>query len=100
MAVVSIADLSELRLTAFIPEGELNFVDVGTMVSIMVDAYPDRQFLGEITYIADQAEFTPRNIQTPEDRVIMVYAVLIRVPNPDGALKPGLPADVIIRGEG
>lgn len=98
--IVSIADLSVLELTAYIPEAELNNVAIGVIVDIKVDAYPDRFYSGEITYIADEAEFTPRNIQTPDDRVIMVYAVRIRVPNPDGTLKPGLPADVIIRGEG
>ena len=100
MAVVSIADLSELELTAYVPEAELNNVQIGAMVSVKVDAFPERVYSGEIIYIADQAEFTPRNIQTPEDRVIMVFAIQIRVPNPDGSLKPGLPADVIIRGEG
>ncbi|HEY69797.1 MAG TPA: HlyD family efflux transporter periplasmic adaptor subunit [Anaerolineae bacterium] len=91
--LVLVADLSEVELVVYIPEADLNWVSLGQQVSVRVDAYPERNFEGEVTYIADEAEFTPRNIQTPNERVILVYAVTIRVPNPDRALKPGLPAD-------
>jgi HlyD family secretion protein len=91
--LVLVADLSEVELVVYIPEADLNWVSLGQQVSVRVDAYPERTFEGEITFIADEAEFTPRNIQTPKERVILVYAVTIRVPNPDQALKPGLPAD-------
>jgi HlyD family secretion protein len=90
---VLVADLSEMEFVVYIPEADLNWVSLGQQVGVRVDAYPERTFEGEVTLIADEAEFTPRNIQTPNERVILVYAVTIRVPNPDLALKPGLPAD-------
>ncbi len=91
--LVLVADLSVVELVVYIPEADLNWVSLGQEVSVRVDAYPERTFEGEVTFIADEAEFTPRNIQTPNERVILVFAVTIRVPNPDQALKPGLPAD-------
>jgi multidrug resistance efflux pump len=93
--VVALADLRSLTLTVYLPEGQLHRARLGAPVSVQVDAYPNRTFPGQVTYIADEAEFTPRNVQTPEDRVILVYAVRIEVPNPEGALVPGLPADAI-----
>jgi len=54
-------------------------------------------FGGQVASIAGQAEFTPRNVQTQEERVNLVFAVRVRIPNPDGALKPGMPADAVIR---
>ncbi|MGD8813163.1 MAG: efflux RND transporter periplasmic adaptor subunit [Anaerolineales bacterium] len=91
--IVVVADLSEVEIVVYIPEADLNWVSLGEKVDVSVDAYPERTFEGEVTFIADEAEFTPRNIQTPNERAILVYAVTIRVPNPDQALKPGLPAD-------
>ena len=92
--IVLVADLSEVEIVVYLPEADLNWVSLGSKVDVSVDAYPDRTFEGEVTFIADEAEFTPRNIQTPNERAILVFAVTIRVPNPDQALKPGLPADV------
>jgi hypothetical protein len=60
---------------------------------VYVDRFPDSAFLGNIVAIASEAEFTPRNVQTQEERVNMVFAVDIEIPNPDHALKPGMPAD-------
>lgn len=93
--LITIADLSELRLTVYVPEADLNWAQVGQRVNVVIDAFPERQFLGEVVHIADQAEFTPRNVQTPEERTILVYAVEVQLANPDNVLKPGLPADVI-----
>ena len=59
-----------------------------------VDSFPDETFTGEVVYIADSAEFTPRNVQTAQSRRNTVYAVRLALPNPDGRLKPGMPADV------
>ncbi len=92
---ILVADLSELTLTVYIPEGDLNHITVGEGVKVKVDAYPETEFEGLVVFIADQAEFTPRNVQTPDERAILVYAVKITVPNPHGALKPGLPADSV-----
>ena len=60
----------------------------------MVDSYPGVAFTGTVVHIADQAEFTPRNVQTAEGRSTTVYAIKLDVPNPEGKLKPGMPADV------
>ncbi|MCK4452079.1 MAG: secretion protein HlyD, partial [Anaerolineae bacterium] len=61
-----------------------------------VDSFPERIFTGTVVAIAHEAEFTPRNVQTQEERVNMVFAVDVSIPNPDHALKPGLPADATI----
>jgi len=92
--VLTIGQLEEVNLIVYIPETEYGKIRLGDQVSITVDSFPDKSFRGTVTYISDQAEFTPRNVQTIEGRRTTVYAVKITVPNPDYELKPGLPADV------
>ncbi|UCF59725.1 MAG: efflux RND transporter periplasmic adaptor subunit [Anaerolineaceae bacterium] len=92
--VATIADLDQLEVSVYLPEADLGWANVGDTVQVRVDAYPERTFNGLVIFISDQAEFTPRNVQTPEERVILVYEVRILVLNLGGALKPGLPADV------
>jgi HlyD family secretion protein len=94
--LLALADLDMLEVRVYIPEADLGWAELGDEVKVSVDAYPDRAFRGEVVHIADQAEFTPRNVQTPEERVILVYQVRIRVANPEGALKPGLPAEITL----
>jgi HlyD family secretion protein len=65
-------------------------------VTITADSFPGESFDGQVIRIADEAEFTPRNVQTVEGRFTTVYAVEILAPNPDHKLKPGMPADVMI----
>ncbi len=91
--ILTISDIKKMELTVFIPQGDLNWMKVGDRVPIIVDIYPDERFYGEIISISDKAEFTPRNVQTPDDREILVHAVKIRVPNDDSRLKPGLYAE-------
>ncbi len=91
--VCEIASLDVLDLIVFIPEADLGRVYIGQAVEVTVDTYPDRVFPGTVVWIADEAEFTPKNVQTKEDRVDMVFRVKVRVPNPEGILKPGMPAD-------
>jgi multidrug resistance efflux pump len=91
--ILTVADPSDLKLTLYVLEGDLGRVAVGQPVSVRVDAFPDRVFTGRVKSIADHAEFTPRNVQTQRDRQNLVFAVTVRVPNPDGALKAGLPVD-------
>jgi HlyD family secretion protein len=67
---------------------------------VRVDAYPGRPFKGKVARVAQEAEFTPRNVQTREDRDRLVYEVEIEVENPDDALRPGMPADVSLDGTG
>jgi multidrug resistance efflux pump len=92
--LLTLADLDLLTLTVYVPESQLGSIIVGEPVSVSVDAYPGRIFPGTIRSLGSQAEFTPRNVQTQEERVNMVFAVGVSLANPDGALKPGMPADV------
>jgi len=94
--LLTLADLEDLTLTVYVPEDQIGRVRIGQPVSVTVDAYPDRVFTGTVTFIAGEAEFTPKNIQTKEERVSMVFAVKVSLPNPDHALKPGMPADAVL----
>jgi multidrug resistance efflux pump len=93
-ALFTLADLDQVTLTVYVPEAELGKVALGQEVEVTVDAY-DQVFPGQVTHIASQAEFTPKNVQTQEERVHMVFAVKIRLDNPDHQLKPGMPADAV-----
>lgn len=93
-AVVSIADLRDLTLTVYIPETALGQVRLDQEVEVQVDSFPQRVFAGRVSYISDEAEFTPRNVATVEERQNLVFAVDVQLENADGALKPGMPADV------
>jgi len=97
--LLTVADLDNLTLTLYVPENELGKIHLGETVSVTVDAYPGRIFTGTIITIAGEAEFTPKNVQTREKRVNMVFAVKVKLPNPDHALKPGMPADAVISTE-
>jgi multidrug resistance efflux pump len=90
----TLANLDEVTLTVYVPEAELGKVALGQPVSVSVDSY-DEVFAGQVSTIASQAEFTPSNVQTQEERVHMVFAVKIRLVNPDHLLKPGMPADAV-----
>jgi HlyD family secretion protein len=91
--VVVLADWREIVLKVYLPEDQFGRVAVGQDAAVGVDAYPDATFAGTVTGVASKAEFTPRNVQTREDRVKSVYAVELRVPNADLRLKPGMFAD-------
>lgn len=96
--LLTLGTLDEVELTVYVPGTRLGEVDLGQTVDVQVDSFPDRTFQGEIIAIASEHEFTPRNVQTKEERVHMVFGVHIRVPNPDHALKPGVPADAYFAG--
>jgi multidrug resistance efflux pump len=93
--LLTIADLSRVRLVVYLPETQLGWVFLEQPVQVTVDSFPGRAFTGQVTHIADRAEFTPRNVATQEERVNLVFAVEIELPNEDGALKPGMPADAV-----
>jgi HlyD family secretion protein len=95
--ILTLADLDQMTLTVYVPEDQLGQVRLGQPVSVTVDAYPGRTFSGAVSYLSDEAEFTPRNVQAREERVNMVFAVRIRLPNADHALKPGMPADAVLQ---
>ena len=91
--VVAISDLSSLDFTAYVLERDLGRVRVGQAVAVTADPFPGQTFSGVVTSINQRAEFTPRNVQTQADRLNLVFGVKVRVDNPDGSLKPGMPAD-------
>ena len=64
---------------------------------VVTDAYPKREFPGTLRYIADEAEFTPKNVQTRQERIKLVYEAKVYLTNEEGILKPGMPADVSLR---
>ncbi len=94
--VLTISELDRVHVMLFVTEKELGRVRLGGEADVTIDAAPGRVFKGRVTYISPEAEFTPKNIQTKEDRVKLVFGVKVEIPNPDGALKPGLPADAVI----
>ena len=94
--LLTLGDLDEVTLTVYVPEDKLGYVSIGQQVEVRVDSFPDRTFLGSVIAIAHEAEFTPRNVQTQEERVNMVFAIDVSIPNPDHDLRPGLPADAVI----
>jgi len=91
---LTIGQLDQVNLTVYVPEDQYGKINIGQQVSVLVDSYPGQVFSGQVDYISDEAEFTPRNVQTVEGRKSTVYAVKITLENADLALKPGMPADV------
>ncbi len=91
----SVGQLDPLTITVYVPEFQIGLIAIGRSASLTVDSYPGIEFLAEVTHIADQAEYTPRNVQTTEGRKTTVFAVNLQVANPNGQLKPGMPADVV-----
>ena len=95
--VIRLTALDKVKLTIYVGEAELGRVALGQSADVFIDAFHDkRTFKGIVVYISPSAEFTPKNIQTKEERTKLVFAVKIEVDNPDGALKPGLPADAVL----
>jgi len=93
-AAIAVRRPDVLTLTVYIPEERFGQIAVGDPAQVEVDAFPGETFEAQVSRIADQAEFTPRNVQTEEGRRLMVFAVELRLIDPDGRLKPGMPADV------
>ncbi len=95
-AICKLGDLSRPYLKIYLPENLYGRVKLGQTAGVTVDSYPKRNFAGRVAAIASQAEFTPKDIQTKEERVKLVFAVKIAVENPGGELKPGMPADAVL----
>lgn len=95
--ILKIAQLSELTLTVYVPEDRYGEVSLGQEVSVAVDSFPSETFKAVVTEIFDRAEFTPRNVQTAEGRKTTVFAIKLRLDDPAGKLKPGMPADVTFK---
>jgi HlyD family secretion protein len=96
VSLLTLADIGEVKLTVYIPEDEIGQVKPGQRVMVEVDSYPGKEYPGEVVYISPEAEFTPKNVQTKEERVNTVFAVKVRLDNPAHELKPGMPADARI----
>jgi HlyD family secretion protein len=82
----------------YVPNAELSAAAPGRQVVAVADAWPGKTFEGAIRRVSASAEFTPRNVQTREDRDRLVYAVDVVIPNPDGLLRPGMPVEISIPG--
>lgn len=95
-SLFKISDLSVVDLIIYVSEEELGRVKLGQQASISIDSYKDKNYSGEIVYISPEAEFTPKNIQTKDERTKLVFAVKIRIKNPGYDLKSGMPADAVI----
>jgi multidrug resistance efflux pump len=95
LAALTIGDLEELHITVYVPEDRYGEIQLGDKAQVSVDSFPDETFDAVVVRIADRAEFTPRNVQTEEDRRTTVYAVELLVETTLGKLKPGMPADVV-----
>jgi HlyD family secretion protein len=92
-----ITDSNDIWLTAYIKEADLGKVKLNQDVDIKTDSYPDKVYKGKVSFISEEAEFTPKYIQTTEERVKLVYRIKIDINNPNFELKPGMPADGYIK---
>ena len=91
--VVTLADLDHIWLRAYIAETDLGRIRWGQDALVTTDTYPGKQYHGRISFIASDAEFTPKSVQTYKERVTLVYRIKIDIDNPNHELKPGMPAD-------
>ena len=92
----TISKIDTVELVVYINEKELGYVKLGQRSEIRIDSFKDKAFMGLVVYISPQAEFTPKNIQTKQDRVKQVFGVKLNIPNPEQQLKAGIPADATI----
>lgn len=97
MTIFVVSDLSKVYLTIYVSEAMLGKVKLGQIADVSIDSYPNRIFKGKVVYISPEAEFTPKNIQTKDERLKLVYGVKIEIENTDNALKAGMPADAVLR---
>lgn len=91
---LTMANISQLTITVYVPEDRYGQISLGQQATVTVDSFPKQTFAAQVSYISDQAQFTPRNVQTVEGRSSTVYAIKLTVSDPESKLKPGMPADV------
>ena len=94
--LATLVDLRELNVRVFVPERDIGRVRLGDTATIRIDAFPGRDFNGKVVEIAQRAEFTPKEVHVKDERVKLVFGVKVRIDNPEGFAKPGMPADVRI----
>jgi multidrug resistance efflux pump len=92
--LLTLGRLDDLTITVYIPEDRYGNIRLGQTARVSVDSFPGQEFSATVARIANQAEFTPRNVQTQEGRRTTVFAVELIVDDPESRLKPGMPADV------
>jgi len=92
----SLIDLDRTYVKAYVPEKYLGNIRMGSAVEVTCDSYPEKNFQGKVDFISDQAEFAPKNIQTKEERLKLVFMIKSYLNNSDQVLKPGMPVDVRI----
>ncbi len=96
-AIATVGDMNDCWVKVYISSTQLGLIKVGQQVSVKVDSFPGRTFPGAIKEISQNAEFTPRQSITQRERANLVFAVKVKVDNAEGILKPGMPADVVIK---
>ncbi len=97
--VLTLLDPQDRWVRIYVPEDRIGRIGLGQAARVVSDTYPDRAYDGQVVFISSEAEFTPRNVQTPEERTKLVYAVKVRISGDPGfELKPGIPADVTLLG--
>lgn len=97
--IVTIGDLRNIWIRVFIPEASLGRIKLGRTAKVFSDSFPGKSYTGTVSFIASEAEFTPKNVQTEKERVKLVFRVKVSVDNPEQELKPGMPVDVIFPAE-
>jgi len=95
-SIFTVGDLENPWIKVYVKEDKLGLVKLGQAAQITTDSYPGKNYEGNVTYISSEAEFTPKNVQTKEERVKLVFGVKVSVKNVNNELKPGMPADVRI----
>ena len=98
--LATLVDLQALYVRVYVPEREIGRVRLGDAARIRIDAFPNRDFAGSVVEIAQRAEFTPKEVHVKDERVKLVFGVKVRIDNPGGWAKPGMPADVTIASAG
>lgn len=96
-SLFKVSELDIVELEIYISEEELGYIKLGQIVEVSIDTYKDKIYRGEVSYISPEAEFTPKNIQTKDERTKLVFAVKIKIPNNSYDLKSGMPADAVIK---
>lgn len=94
--LLTLTRLDPVQLAFYIPTDQIGRVALGQSVEVRVDSFPDEVFRGRVVYISSRAEFTPHSLQTSSERARAVFAIRVRLPNADGRLKPGMPADAVL----
>ena len=96
-SLFKVSDLDDVELVIYVSTKELSYIKLGQEAEVTIDAFKDKVYRGNVTYISPEAEFTPKNIQTKDERTKLVFAVKLTIPNKDYELKSGMPADAKVK---